>query len=256
MKNEKQNNFQKSISFILLFAVICGQVFSAQTLRANGQTRKLERSNKQNQVNSEKRIALVIGNGNYQNATKLNNPTNDATDMAKTLRNLGFEVIGGEKDGLNLSQSQMEALIGEFGRRLAETKGVGLFYYAGHGVTSYGQNYLVPVDANIPDEDLVKYRAVPVGYVLDKMATAKNSFNLVILDACRNNPFARSWRNFRDIGDSKGLANSNPPRGTLVLYATQPGGISIDGVGNSKNGLFTQALLKQIKKPNLELDPL
>lgn len=118
----------------------------------------------------QKRIALVIGNCNYQKATKLANPPNDARDTAAALQELGFEVIGGGKDGIDLTQSAMESLIARFGQRLAETKGVGLFFYAGHGVTSAGQNYLIPVDADIPDEDLVKYKAVSVGYVLDKMA--------------------------------------------------------------------------------------
>ncbi len=236
---------RKLAAVCILFCLFSSSVVFAQADRGAGV-----------KATGEKRLALVIGNGAYQNATVLDNPTNDATDMAKALQEVGFEVIGGGRDGLNLSQSQMETLIAQFGRRLAETKGTGLFYYAGHGVMSNGQNYLIPVDANIPDEDLIKYKAVSVGYVLDKMAAARNTFNLVILDACRNNPFARQWRTLRDVGDSKGLANSNPPRGTLVLYATQPGGTSIDGVGNSKNGLFTQALLKEIKKPNLELDPL
>lgn len=204
----------------------------------------------------QKRIALVIGNGNYQKASKLANPANDARDTAAALQELGFEVIGGGRDGIDLTQSAMEALIARFGQRLAETKGVGLFFYAGHGVTSAGQNYLIPVDADIPDEDLVKYKAVSVGYVLDKMAAAKNDFNLIILDACRNNPFARQWRSLRDIGDSKGLVNSNPPRGTLVLYATQPGGVAIDGAAGSRNGVFTEALLKNIRQPDVELDRL
>ncbi len=202
----------------------------------------------------QKRIALVIGNGAYQHAGTLPNPSNDATAVAKALRGLGFEVIGGEKDGINLTQERMESLIVEFGARLAATKGVGLFYYAGHGVQSGGVNYLIPVDADIPDESRIKYKAVSLGYVLDEMATARNDFNLVILDACRNNPFARSWRSNRDIGDNKGLVNSNPPRGTLVLYATEPGSVSSDGAGS--NSPFTTAFLKQINTPNLELDPL
>ncbi len=225
-------------------------VFSSLAMSQDGRQLTQEKP----AVNSDKRIALVIGNGAYRHASTLANPANDAAAMAKSLRDVGFEVIGGESAGINLTQEQMESLITEFGERLRVTKGVGLFYYAGHGVTSNGQNYLVPVDAEIPDETKVKYKAIPVGMILDEMSAAGNSFNLVILDACRNNPFARSWRSVRDVGESKGLVNSNPPRGTLILYATQPGGVSSDGAG--KNGLFTEALLKQIKKPNLEFDPL
>ncbi len=216
------------------------------------QDRQLVRPN--GAADGQKRVALVIGNGAYQKASKLPNPANDARDMAAKLRELGFEVIGGDGEGIDVGQAAMESLISRFGARLAETKGVGLFFYAGHGVTSGGQNYLVPVDADIPDEDLVKYKAVPVGYVLDKMAAARNPFNLVILDACRNNPFARQWRSLRDIGDSKGLVNSNPAKGTMVLYATQPGGVAMDGAPGSRNGVFTSALLKNLDQPDIELD--
>lgn len=200
------------------------------------------------------RIALVIGNGAYRHAATLPNPVNDARAMTRALQSLGFEVIGGERKGLDLTHEAMDALISEFGARLAATKGVGLFYYAGHGVQSGGHNYLIPVDAEIPDESRIKYKAVSLGYVLDEMAAARNDFNLVILDACRNNPFARSWRSSRDAGDNKGLGTSNPPRGTLVLYATEPGSVSSDGIG--ENSPFTTAFLRQINTPNLELDPL
>lgn len=244
------NSFQKiriAFTIFLYFQTLCIPTAS-QT------TRKLERPIQS--VDGEKRIALVIGNARYTKAKPLLNPANDAADIASKLRELGFEVIGGATEGIDLKQSAMESLIARFGSRLSETKGVGLFYYAGHGITSNGQNYLIPVDADIPDEDLIKYKAVPVGYVLDKMAAARNSFNLVILDACRNNPFAPQWRTVRDASDSKGLANSNPPKGTLVLYATQPGSVAIDGAVGSRNGVFTGALLKNLDQPDVELDRL
>ncbi|MBK8150061.1 MAG: caspase family protein [Acidobacteria bacterium] len=178
-------------------------------------------------------------------AKALPNPTNDATDMAAALSALGFEVIS----GVNQSKRQMETLIRDFGTKLSAAGGTGLFYYAGHGIQVGGENYLVPVEADIPEEDEVSYSAVPVSLVLTKMSSAKNDLNIVILDACRNNPFARSWRSFRDSSNSDGLAKISPPTGTLVLYATEPGKVASDGA--ARNGLFTEALLKQINRPNL-----
>lgn len=199
---------------------------------------------------TEKRTALVIGNGAYQNTTQLQNPVNDATDVAAALRKLGFEVLF----ATNADKRQMEKLMREFGFKLEASKGVGLFYYAGHGLQMNGENYLLPVEADIPAEDEVKHAGVSLGFVLDKMESAKNSLNLVILDACRNNPFARSWRNYRDVGDNKGLAKISPETGMLVLYATGPGKVASDGT--ERNGLFTEALLKHILKPNLEYDQM
>lgn len=199
---------------------------------------------------TEKRLALVIGNADYQSTTKLTNPSNDATDMAATLKTLGFEVLS----GTNQSKREMEALIRQFGEKLAKQGGVGLFFYAGHGIQYRGGNYLVPVEANIPAEDEIEYASINLGFLLNKMEAAQNNLNIVILDACRNNPFARSWRNYRDIGDNIGLAKVTPPTGTIMLYATQPGNVASDGSG--RNGLFTESLLQQIKKPNVEFDAM
>jgi len=209
-----------------------------------------DRGVRNTRAETEKRIALVIGNGAYTKTNQLKNPVNDATDMAAALRELGFEVIS----GVDLDKRKMEDLIREFGNRLRTAGGIGLFYYAGHGLQVKGENYLIPVDADIPAEDEVEYEAVPMGRLLSKMDTARNGLNIVILDACRNNPFARSWSRFRDAGDNGGLAKITPPKGTLVLYATQPGDVAADGEG--RNGLFTSALLNQIKKPGVEYDQM
>lgn len=232
------------LSFWTLFGLAFFCVLASFTFAQDNRQLVLEKP-----PTSDKRIALVIGNGAYTKAKTLPNPANDAIDMAAALKTLGFEVIS----GTDQNKRQMETLIREFGSKLANG-GVGLFYYAGHGIQVNGYNYLVPVDADIPEENEVKYAAVPMNFILDKMETANNSLNIVILDACRNNPFARSWRNYRDIGDASGLARVTPPQGTLVIYATQPGNVASDGTG--RNGLFTASLLRQIKKPNLELDPL
>lgn len=225
---------------VLLLSLISGG------MPIGAQDRQLERE--KTKV-TEKRIALVIGNGAYLKAKTLPNPANDAADMAKALKEVGFEVLS----GVDLNKRQMQDLIRDFGTKLASGS-VGLFYYAGHGVQVGGANYLIPVDANIPKEDEVEFEAVSLGLILTKMSSAKNDLNIVILDACRNNPFARSWSSYRDSGSSEGLAKISPPTGTLVLYATEPGKVASDGTG--RNGLFTEALLKQMIRPNVEYDAM
>ena len=148
----------------------------------------------------EPRIALVIGNGAYRE-TPLRNPVNDARAMVRTLRELGFTVLTHE----NASKRTMEGAIVEFGQRLAQG-GVGFFYYAGHGLQVRGRNFLVPVDADIDSEATTRIAAVDVDLLLEQMAEAKNRVNVVILDACRNNPFERRMR-----GASRGLAAVAPP---------------------------------------------
>jgi len=186
-----------------------------------------------------KRIALVIGNGAYTTAPPLKNPPNDARDMAATLRALGFDVTS----GINANQRDMKRLIREFGQKL-KSGGSGLFYYAGHGVQSKGRNYLIPVDAEIQSEAEVEDSGVDVSLVLNYMDDAQNGLNIVILDACRNNPFARSFRSASD-----GLAQVDAPTGTLIAYATAPGRVASDGAG--QNGLYTSELLKQMRVPGL-----
>lgn len=185
--------------------------------------------------NSQKRLALVIGNGAYTSAPPLKNPPNDARDIATTLTGLGFEV----SSGVNVNQREMKRLIREFGQKL-KSGGSGLFYYAGHGVQSKGRNYLIPIDAEIQSEAEVEDSGVDVGLVLNYMDEAQNGLNIVILDACRNNPFSRSFRSA-----AEGLAQVDAPTGTLIAYATAPGRIASDGTG--QNGLYTSELLKQMR---------
>jgi hypothetical protein len=189
----------------------------------------------------EPRLALLIGNSTYRDAP-LRNPVNDVRAMAQRLRELGFTVLVHE----NASRRTMETAIVEFGRRLAEG-GVGAFYYAGHGLQVRGRNYLVPVDAEIEDEASTRVAAVDVELLLEQMAEARNRVNLVILDACRNNPFERRMR-----GASRGLAAVDAARGTLVAYATAPGSVAADGDG--KNGLYTEELLAALQEPNLKVE--
>ncbi len=192
---------------------------------------------------SDRRHALIIGNEAYTTAP-LKNPLNDARSMAATLRNVGFQVRLLE----NAEQVEMKRAIDDFGKALREG-GVGLFYYSGHGIQVDGENYMVPVTARLSAEEDVEYESVNVGRVLAKMEAARNGMNIVILDACRNNPFARSFRSA-----SQGLATLNAPSGTFISYATAPGSVASDGDGS--NGLYTGELVRLIQQPNLKLEDI
>ena len=199
------------------------------------------RSAKRNQQTQERRLALVIGNSAYKTAP-LKNPVNDAQDMAVALRNLGFEVMHKE----NVDQRIMEDAIFEFSNSLKKG-GVGLFYYAGHGVQIDGRNYLIPIRANIRAERDTRYEAVDAGRVLDGMYDAGNGLNIVLLDACRDNPFARSFRT-----NNRGLARMDAPTGTFIAYATAPGSVAADG--EDRNGIFTKHLLKNMRASGLTIE--
>ena len=189
----------------------------------------------------ERRVALVIGNGAYKQGP-LKNPANDARDMAAALKSVGFEVILRE----NASLRGMNEAIDQFWQSLKKG-GVGLFFFAGHGLQVAGENYLVPVDARIALEKDVQYECVNAGKVLGRMEDAGNGLNIVILDACRNNPFARSFRSA-----DQGLAKMDAPTGSLVAFATAPGDIAADGAG--KNGLYTSHLLRHLRTPGLTIE--
>jgi hypothetical protein len=190
---------------------------------------------------TERRVALVIGNSAYRQSP-LVNPVNDARAMAQVLTAAGFQVIRKENAGLE----DMQTALRDFGDTL-KSGGVGLFYYAGHAVQVKGRNYLIPVDARIEREDEMAYRGVDANQVLDKMESAGNRLNIVILDACRNNPFVRG---FRSTGG--GLAQMDAPVGTLVAFSTAPGSVASDGQG--ENGLYTGHLLEAIKVPGTKIE--
>lgn len=191
-----------------------------------------------------RRVALVIGNANYQAVGVLRNPVNDAQDMASSLESLGFEVIL----QTDASLQEMEEALREFFTAIRQGS-VGVFYYAGHGIQSGGENYLIPVDAEIEIESHLRYEAMALGEVLDYMEDANNRINIVILDACRNNPFARSWRSMQ-----RGLATIDAAEGVLLAYATAPGDVAADGVG--RNGTFTASLLEYITSPGIDVEQL
>jgi hypothetical protein len=194
---------------------------------------------------ASERLALVVGNSSYDHVSSLDNPINDARLVAGTLSDLGFTLIGGGPQ-IDLDKRSFDKAVQEFGTRL-QGADVGLFYYAGHGVQVRGDNYLVPVDANPTREADVDFQMLNAGLVLRQMEAAGTRLNLMILDACRNNPFG--GRGLRTSGG--GLAQMQAPEGTLISYATQPGNVAQDGVdGNSP---YTKALATTMRSPGLDI---
>jgi len=183
---------------------------------------------------TESRVALVIGNSAYK-TSPLKNPVNDAADMSARLKGFGFTVI--ERN--NLTTKQIGSTLREFRSKLTPGS-VALVFYAGHGVTIKGKNYLPAVDAEINGEEDVPNQSLGTEQIMDVLAEAKTRLNLVFLDACRDNPYARSFRS-----TSRGLSRESAPSGTLISFATKPGSVAADGTG--RNGLYTSVLLEQIK---------
>ena len=195
---------------------------------------------------SSPRLALVIGNGNYSGLNKLANPVNDASDMGDALAQLGFSVEVLTDSGLEA----FENAVLSFRDKLAgNPDAVGLFFYAGHGLQSGGENYLIPVDVQIPSESLLRTRAVPLQFVLESLREAKNKLNVVILDACRDNPFAWARSGARGLS----IVGAQPP-GSIVVYSTSAGSTAQDGLG--RNGTFTDELLDHLTQPGLEINEI
>lgn len=187
------------------------------------------------------RVALVVGNSRYQQAPLIN-PKHDAQDISKALDQLGFDVI----TAMDVDQRHFDQAIKKFGRRL-QPGGVALFYYAGHALQVAGQNYMVPIKSGIERQSDVRYKAVNVGQVLGEMELAENSLNIVVMDACRDNPLPRSFRS-----GQRGLARMDGPKGTIIAYATSPGSVASDGAG--RNGVYTKYLLKYMNQSGLSVE--
>ncbi len=189
----------------------------------------------------DNRIALLIGNSDYRDSP-LKNPANDAEDLAEILTELDFRVTLKQ----NATLREMKTAVRQFGDALQKGD-VGLFYYAGHGMQVKGRNFLIPIGSTITSESDIELESLDVIRVLGKMDDAGNGFNIVILDACRNNPFLKSFRNI-----SAGLAKLDAPTGTLIAYATARGSIAMDGDG--RNGIYTKHILLNLKKPGLAIE--
>ena len=192
------------------------------------------------------KFALVIGNSNYRNLSKLDNPVNDANDISAVLQHLGFTV----DKVLNGSLDQMEKAVERLKGNLRKSNGAyGFFFYAGHGVQSGGENFLIPVDANIPNENYLRNRALSVQTILDDLNDAGNGLNVVVLDACRDNPFG--WSR----SGTRGLAMvSRQPADSIIVYATSAGQPASDGTG--RNGLFTSQLLANLATPGIDVNEI
>lgn len=191
----------------------------------------------------EKRVALVIGNSKYQKHP-LRNPANDATDIAAMLEKLGFTT----KLVLDVDQAGMKKAIRNFNDAMLSAD-VRVFYFAGHGVSVDGENYMIPLAAEISNESHVQYEAIRTSLVLDSMEKSKSGANILILDACRDNPLPRSTRS-----SGGGLSKMSAPVGSLIIYATAPGKVALDG--NGRNGTFTKHLLRSLSAPGVHLEDL
>jgi uncharacterized caspase-like protein len=194
-------------------------------------------------VHALPRIALVIGNSRYP-SMPLPNPANDASAIAATLKETGFAV----DLRLDATKAAMEDAIRRFAETAGKQKAVGLFYFAGHGLQLSWRNFLVPVDAAPKTADDVPKQAVEIATLLKGLGWASNPMNIVILDACRDNPFET------ELKTGKGLSQMDAPIGTLLAYATAPGNTAADGSG--KNGLYTEHLLREMKKPETRIEDI
>ena len=192
----------------------------------------------------EARVALIIGNSDYRTAP-LDNPANDASDLAAALEKQGFNVLVRE----NVGERGLKEAVDVFAKHL-QKGGIGLFFFAGHGIQLKDQNFLLPVDVGFDSEADVSFKSVSAEYVLSRMAEAGNRINIVILDACRNNPLQQSRKTI-----SKGLGVMNVGRaekGTFIAYATSPGSTAADGTG--RNGLYTKHLLRSLEAQDSDID--
>ena len=222
--------FRNCLAYFLATLVA---IFSANSALAAGSSTSIGQQ--------ELKVALVIGNSKYL-SSPLANPINDSRAFAAKLRTLGFEVVERE----NLLAKQIPPTLREF-RASLKPGAVALFFYAGHGLQIKGSNYLPAVDADITSEEDVPMNSIDLNKVLDMMGDAKTRLNLVFLDACRNNPYARSFRS-----SAGGLAKVEAPSGTLISFATRPGSVASDGQG--QHGLYTEYLLKAIDEPNVQIE--
>ena len=196
----------------------------------------------QAQAPTDVRVALVIGNGGYQQSPLLN-PVKDARAMAAALRSMGFQVV----EVHDAEKAQMERAIADVGGRLKDRNGVGMLYFAGHGLQLDWRNYMLPVDARPNSAADVAAQTVDIQSVIAMFKQAGNRMNIVVLDACRDNPFGST-------ATGKGLAPLDAPSGTFLAYATAPGSVAEDGSAESGNGLYTSFLVKELVRPQARIE--
>lgn len=198
---------------------------------------------------SEVRLALVIGNAAYTAPeAPLRNPVNDAREVAAALKDVGFGVRLAE----NADHAHMRRLVREFEDALRANKGVGFFYYAGHGIQLEGRSYLVPIGARLQSEREARERAVDAHELVERLREAGSRLNIVVLDACRDNPLVKPRVVTRRAPPQPGLAPLPPARGTLVAFAAEPGKVASDGDGDS--GVYARHLVRFMRMPGLNLE--
>ena len=202
-----------------------------------------------------RRLALVIGNGAYVDGP-LANAVNDAKDVTSTLKDIGFQVM----PVFNADKRTIDKAVEAFSRRLSAGD-IGLFYFSGHGIQVDGENYIVPINARLNRQADAEYDAIPLGKVIDTLKETSATAKIIILDACRNNPFYRRWRSTARGSANRGLATTVLPsgkdsQGILIAFSTAPGEFAKDRIGNSPNSPFTTHLLNHLKTPNLEVGKL
>ena len=199
---------------------------------------------------TQARTALIMGNSEYKEIGVLKNPVHDAKDMRDTLKSLGFTVIYLENAP---TRSEMRKAVDEFYDILNQRKGIGLFFYAGHGIQVKGENYLIPIDAKVRSESDIEDELLAVNKVLGKMEDAQNALNIIVLDACRDNPFKNSRSLSRSISSTRGLATPTQDLGgSMIAFATAAHQVAADGSG--RNGLYTKHFKEWIKKPGLKIE--
>ena len=194
-----------------------------------------------------KSLALVVGNADYKENLKLNNSVNDAKDMADKLETLGYEVLR----KFNCTEQEFHEVVAEFGHRMREDScEAGLFYFSGHGVQIDGLNYLTPITTNFSDESSVKYTSLQLAQLIETMRGANLRIKILILDACRDNPFPNTYRSG---GISSGLAPVHAPKGTIIAFSTSPGERAKDA-GMGRNSIYTGTMLKHIDDRNIPIE--
>ncbi len=201
---------------------------------------KHDRGLKLKKMREEQRVALVIGNNDYKTLGQLKNPVNDARAMKGVLEKRGFKVIYRE----NADKREMKKALRDFGHEISKG-GVGLYYFAGHGVNVNGHNYLVGTDSVMTFRDEVEYETLALNLITKKMKDANNRLNVIILDACRNDPYSR--------GGGGGLAPISNAKGILVAYATEAGAVASDGI-SGKNGIYTKYLVKNMQEAGVSIE--
>jgi uncharacterized caspase-like protein len=207
------------------------------------------------------KYALVVGNSNYQHTAVLKNPSNDARDMADVLTRLGFDV----QLVVDANKAQLEAATNSFTRKLMTSKGVGLFFYAGHGSQLEGENYLIPVDVQLNSEYELRDKGYSISYLLRQLERTRNQTNIIILDACRDNPFGNSFQSAsRSLAEdgrgikveqrriSAGLSKLQAPSNTLIAFATAPGKVAADG--EKRNSPYTKQLIKNMQQEGYSVE--